>query len=241
MYSDLAVFIRSHLKFFLVPSSLCAGFLLAGALTLASRPAPSLLDREMAASVMVEDADGNGHGSGVAIGADLVLTAAHVTAEGAPFTIRTADGAAFPSEVLWESPTRDVALVKVLPRREFDKTVGGVVAVNPALTHAELACRAPILDEPIVVIGSPLQARFVATHGTVASAHPIEGEGWAPSDVALDVSIAWGNSGGAVFDAEGRILGLADKVMLRPMGTAATTIGIGVMVPATRICPLLAR
>ncbi len=186
---------------------------------------PSVADRNMAASVMVMDKDG--HGSGVAISPTLILTANHVVADAGQYRIRTAAGDEHPVEVVWQSPSRDVALLRITD--------------TARLAHADLACRKPVVGEPVTAIGSPLDARFVVTTGRIASVHPIEDKDYDPTDVTVDIAMAWGNSGGPLFDEDGRIIGLADKVLLHQIGAGATMIPLGVIVPSWRICQLLAR
>lgn len=201
-----------------------AGLGLLVAAVMGLSPGPSLLEREMAVSVMVNF--NRGHGSGVMVGPDLVLTAAHVVDSPGAFKIKTPDGAEHTVEVLWRSPSRDSALL--------------LITDGAKLPYAELACRAAELDEPVTLIGNQGVARFRVSHGTVSSVHALDFGPLAPDEqlykgTPLNIAAGPGDSGGPVFDAEGHVLGLlqggADK------GGYPTPW----MIPATRICPLLAR
>lgn len=199
-------------------------------LVIAFTSAPPLLDREMAAAVMVDiGADGSGgHGSGFAIAPDRVITAAHVTEGQTEFLVTTSDGRKFPAEVLWQSPTHDTALLKLL-----DGDSG-----SPNLTPAGLACRAPVLDEAVTLIGNQGIARFRVSHGTVSSVTPPEWGPGAPDGqmsmgTLLNLPAGHGDSGAPVFDADGRVLGLLEGGMSRG------DYPVVWMVPATRICELL--
>lgn len=207
-----------------------AAVLLAGVATAAfvAMPRGNDLDAMLASSVMVKV--DTGHGSGVAIGPHLVLTNTHVIEGETTVKIRTSDGTEYAAEVLWSAPDRDVALLRV----------------NDATLHpAELACRAPVLGEAIVGIGNPIAARFHVTSGRVASVTPIDVEEHTDATdyaVPLDMSVAGGQSGGAVFDSDGRVIGLMEAVMIQRTGPMAFSLtGVGMMVPAERICDLLGR
>lgn len=214
---------HSHVRLATIFGALLAAGAVGG---YAAYPESPALDRMMASTVMLTD--GTGHGSGVAIAADLILTAAHVTEGSAEFTVTTSGGEQHKAEVLWESPSRDVALLRVTD--------------GARLAHSEMACRPTVLDEAVTLIGNPVVARFRVAHGTVASRMPIENSGLNRTDVALDMSIAGGDSGGPVFDADGRVIGLARATLVQPLGPfAATFIGVGVMTPSANICQLLGR
>lgn len=206
-----------------------AAALLAGVVTAAfiAMPGGNDLDAMIASSVMIKL--DRGHGSGVAIAPHLVLTNHHVVDGEKTVKVRTSDGAEYDAEVLWASPTRDVALLRV----------------NDAnLRPAELACRAPKLGEALTGIGNPIRSRFHVATGRVASVLPIDTPKNDPTDYAVpvDMAIAGGMSGGPVFDADGRVLGLMEAVMIQPLGAfSASLTGVGMMVPAQRICDLLGR
>lgn len=214
------------------PTLAIAAVLLAGAATAAVVAYPGhgdLLAREMAATVMVKLADG--HGSGVRIAPNVFLTAAHVTADEKVFTIRTSDGVDHPADLLWESPTRDVALL-----RTNDDDRGPV---------AEIACRPLVLGEAITGIGNPIVVRNFVSHGTISSVDPIadpDSDSPVPHGVPVDMAIAGGMSGGGVFDADGRVVGLMEAVLIQPLGPmSASLTPIGVIIPSSRICDLLGK
>lgn len=206
------------------------------------------LKRMVASSVLVYDKDG--HGSGVAITKNTILTAAHVVAEGEDFKIKTNFGETYAAKVLWTSPDRDVALMSV------DTTD------KPDLIPSEIACRTVELTEPVTLVGNALQSRWRVVQGTVSSLHSMEipksddepedaeaarNRGIAETNILVNATINSGDSGGPIYDAEGMIIGLADAVMVQkveinnPALAGRTAANIGLMVPSSRICPLLGR
>lgn len=204
--------------------------------------AKARLKNMVASSVMISDKEG--HGSGVAIGANLVLTAAHVVAESKDFKVKTSAGETYAARVLWASPDRDVALMLVDTTGKADLTPSG------------LACRPTELNEPVILVGNALQARWRVANGTVSSSHapdfPEEAGEVGLTNVLVNLAINSGDSGGPVYDANGDILGLADAVMVQSVkivteqGVAdgvegRTAANIGMIVPSSRICPLLGR
>jgi S1-C subfamily serine protease len=96
---------------------------------------------------------GKGHGSGVYIGSNLVLTAAHVVAgaDDGKITVKTESGNILDGEVLWSSKARDVSLIRV----------SGVFGLSPAV----LSCTTPKIGDAIHARGNPLSALNFSAHG----------------------------------------------------------------------------
>jgi len=171
------------------------------------RPGP-----DVKISVLLEDGN-RATCSGVYLGDGVVLTAKHcVTPENAKVKSAVvifdndgkADGAPAPdAAALWTSDKTDIAAYKI--------------AVNVDVRSAELACRDPKIGEPIEVVGNPLGVEFVHTWGKVAGVvRTMFGE---ESIVPIDVMVASGNSGGPVFDAAGKVLGIVVSVIEPPQLT----------------------
>jgi len=169
---------------------------------------------------------GEAMGSGVYIGNGMVVTAAHVVAHvgpGAEVKLKTDDGREISGEVAWLAPKYDVALVRV-------KTIENVAS-------ADLACRYPVVGEPVVVDGNPVMLKFMRTWGRVSSAR-IETVGDWKEAFVVDATIAPGVSGGPVFDHTHRVLGIiVGEPQLRGMGV----FDYAIAVPSSTICTLLGR
>lgn len=155
---------------------------------------PSAADFMRQATVYV-DIGGGGHGSGVVISPNLVMTARHVI-EGSRELSLYFFGVEepVPAKVAWRSELTDIALLQA--------------EVPDVIVPAEVDCGPPIFDEPIAVVGNPYIAQEVITRGTVASVIPIYPPGVSYPVTVIDVLINPGNSGGAVFSEDGRVRGI---------------------------------
>ncbi len=134
-----------------------------------------------------------GHGSGVAMGGDLVLTAAHVVAQADLVTVRRNGREYQGSVVVWDRP-HDLALVTVdgweLPAAEF-----GVLALG---------------DEATMVGGltsGTRQAR-VAEWVRLTIEEALGTDRYPRLGYQLQVEAADGDSGAGVYDADGRLAGM---------------------------------
>lgn len=169
-----------------------------------------------------------GHGSGVYIGENLILTAAHVVdaAKDGKIKVKTEGGNILPGEVLWMSKARDVALIRV----------SGTFGLSPAV----LSCVAPKVGDAIQARGNPLSVEFFSAWGHVAGT-PREMGPWLVG-VPTDMTILPGMSGGPVFGADGRVVGLSVGVLMAPAGFGSMSFtGATLIVPGSTICPLLGR
>jgi S1-C subfamily serine protease len=169
-----------------------------------------------------------GHGSGVYIGNNLILTAAHVVvdAKDGMVKVKTERGNILTGEVLWSSKARDVALVRV------SGTVG--------LKAATLSCQPPKPGDIIQARGNPLSVEFFSSWGHVDGEQRTMGP-WLVG-VPTDMTILPGMSGGPVFGTDGRVVGLAVGVLMAPAGFGGVSFtGATLIVPGSTICPLLGR
>lgn len=192
---------------------------------------PTLLEREVAATVLVQQV-GGGHGSGVAITGDTVMTADHVVEGAKALEIVTSDGRTYPVEVLWRNAKTDTALLRALP---ID---GGP---TPNLHYAPVACRAAELSEPITLIGNPSIALWRVARGTVGSVRTMSDADLAYL-VPLDITAAGGDSGGPIFDQDGNVIGLLTAGLVQQIGFgSAGFIMVSLMTPALGFCDLIGR
>lgn len=165
-----------------------------------------------------------GHGSGVHIGNGLVLSAAHVPEGVKVVILKTKDGRTRPAEVLWSSKEYDIAML-----RTKDKTIDA----------ATLDCRVAQVGEAITSYGNPLRVEFAAAYGRIAGEPRAFGH-WR-SVFVTDITTVMGQSGGPVFDAEGRLIGITVGVLAAPLGFSSSLVGYGFVVPSRAVCDLLAR
>jgi S1-C subfamily serine protease len=162
-----------------------------------------------------------GMGSGVIYRSDgYIITNNHVVEGSRKVEIAFADGTTAGGEVVGKDPTTDIAVVSVdrndLPAARF--------------TSAD-----PIVGQLAVAVGSPSGFESTVTSGIVSGTGrevPAEytGGSQAPSLVDLiqtDAAISPGNSGGALADREGRVIGI-NVAYLPPAETGAENIGFAI-------------
>ncbi|MGN7750552.1 S1C family serine protease [Sinorhizobium sp. 22678] len=166
----------------------------------------------------------NGHGSGVSIGNGYVLTAAHVVQDSKTATLKTKDGRNMEAAVLWSNKEYDIALLR------FE---------GAQIDAASLDCRVAQLGDTIISYGNPLNVEFASAYGRIAG----EPRAFGPwqSVFVTDITTVMGQSGGPVFDADGRLIGITVGVMGAPMGFSHSLVGYGFVVPSRAVCDLLAR
>jgi S1-C subfamily serine protease len=195
------------------------GILIVGVLSgCSTSPEPSF-DTLHHATVLVEHA--KGHGTGVIIGPNAVLTADHVVGV-EPLSVTFFDGRVAEGRVRWRDPLLDVALVEV--------------AVPSGYAASKLFCGDLASGQHLLLIGHPTQSRWVAVGGYLPASRTLEGD-----LVSLGFPIGLGTSGGPVFDADGRIVGVALAILAEPASATARfdefkDTGIGLMLPASRFC-----
>jgi S1-C subfamily serine protease len=164
----------------------------------------------------------NGLGSGIIYSADgRIVTNNHVVASGTSYTVAFASGEQLPATLVGTDPATDVAVLKV------DKT--GL----PAATFEQ---NLPQVGQLAVAIGSPLGFENSVTAGIVSGLQrTIPGsaqESQALVDlIQTDAAISPGNSGGALVDADSKVIGM--NVAYIPPAQSAVSIGFAI--PATTV------
>lgn len=159
-----------------------------------------------------------GVGSGVVYRPDVIITNHHVVQGSTDVTIDYADGASSPGRVLATDAITDLAVVRT------DRT---------GLPVPEYRTELPRPGEQVLAIGSPLGFEGTVTAGIVSALNR-EIPGSAAQSRALvdliqvDAPISPGNSGGALLDAHGRVIGI-NEAYVPP---AAGAVSIGFAIPA---------
>lgn len=171
-------------------------------------------------------ADG-GHGSGVLIGPDTILTARHVAVAVADkdhaVRVKLADGTEVFGHVVsvgapeTENRDDDEATIKL------DKPVPG--------PYAHIACKPLAVGDRLHSLGYPGPLGISVTEGSVASDVPYKSV-----LTPTDLTIFPGMSGGPVFNDEGELVGLNIAVMLVPINFSASLSGISLIYPVSLLC-----
>jgi len=175
--------------------------------------------------------DGVAQGSGFVVGRDgVILTNAHVITNAAEARtnvqgaravyVEFADGERIGGRVVGWDLFSDVGVVRVAPDAHE-------LAPVPLGNSARV-----VVGEPVAAIGSPFGKQSSLTVGVVSatgrSIDSLAAGGFAVSNaIQTDAPINRGNSGGPLFDAEGRVIGINAQIET----TSGTNEGVGFAIP----------
>jgi serine protease DegQ len=160
----------------------------------------------------------SGQGSGVVYRQDgFVITNAHVAGDSARVAVVLADGKRLPARVRAKTELYDIAVLDLdregLPAAAFERDLPPVGALA-------------------IAIGNPLGFENTVTAGIISGLHrEIPAGGTTPALVDLiqtDAPISPGNSGGALVDRAGKVVGI-NVAYIPPQGGA---VSLGFAIPA---------
>src|SRR5437870_1163751 len=186
--------------------------------SVAERVSPSVA----AVTVMGRGRDGRprpaGSGSAVALSADgYLVTSAHVVAQGSAGELTIADGREMPFAVRGRDPMSDLAVLQ---------------AERGDLAPAQLGDADRLrVGQIVVAIGNPLGFAGSVTAGVVSAVgRSLPTRAGSASRIVenviqTDAALNPGNSGGALADSRGRVVGI---------NTAVAGVGLGLAVPINR-------
>ena len=137
-----------------------------------------------------------GSGSGVIVSADgYIVTNNHVVEGADEITVILTDNREFSAKIIGTDPTTDLALIKVNGKD------------MPAITIAD--SQKLKIGEWVLAIGNPLTLGTTVTAGIVsAKARSMQGGNTVQSFIQTDAAINRGNSGGALVNASGELVGI---------------------------------
>jgi len=140
-----------------------------------------------------------GQGSGFIVSADgMILTNAHVVRDAKQVTVKLSDRREFPARVLGIDPLTDIAVIKVDANGLPTVTLGDAHAVQ--------------VGDWVLAIGAPYGFEQTATQGIVsAKGRSLPGDSYVPF-IQTDAAVNPGNSGGPLFDAAGRVVGVNAQI-----------------------------
>jgi serine protease DegQ len=170
-------------------------------------------------AIQVKLADGAAEGSGVIFDdRGNVVTNAHVVEGARSVQVVLLSGEKLPARVVGADPLVDVAVVNVQRR---------------SLPTARFAEGLPDIGELAIAMGNPLGLANTVTAGIVsATQRALPSGGQTPSLVDLiqtDAAISPGNSGGALVNGRGEVMGL--NVAYLPPEAHAVSIGFAIPAP----------
>ena len=204
-----------------VPTQSTPGGNTAPVAEITSEPVAAVAASLSPAVVQLETATGLGSGF-VYDETGLILTAAHVVQGSRTVTVRFADGSSTDGEVLGTDFNTDVAVVQVQGRDD--------------LTVAPLALGLDLqVGQTAVAIGSPFGLDQTVTAGIVSAvgrATQTPGANGVPRAIPAiqtDAPINSGNSGGALADSRGRVIGINDSIITADASSG--NVGVGFAIP----------
>ncbi len=146
-----------------------------------------------------------GQGSGFIVSADgVVLTNAHVVRDAKQVTVKLSDRREYSAKVLGSDPATDVAVLKIDAKGLPVVSLGDASSVQ--------------VGDYVLAIGAPFGFEQTATQGIVsAKGRSLPGDSYVPF-IQTDAAVNPGNSGGPLFDAAGRVIGINAQIYSRTGG-----------------------
>ena len=160
-------------------------------------------------------------GSGVVVREDgHVLTAHHVIAAGDDIVVAFQDGSEARATIVGSDPITDLAVVQVAAQH------------LPAIAYAPLD--ESRIGDIVLAIGNPFGIGQAVSQGILSA--KVRGLGETPYDyLQTDAAVNPGNSGGALVDTQGRLLGINTLLYSRGGGSD----GVGFAIPVDRAIRVL--
>ena len=152
-------------------------------------------------------------GSGFIISPDgLVLTNAHVVDGAKTVSVKLADHREFKAKVLGSDKTSDIAVLRI--------DAHGLPAVRLGDSD-QLA-----VGDYVLAIGEPFGLEETATAGIVsATSRSLPGDGFVPF-IQTDAAVNPGNSGGPLFDASGKVVGINSQIYTNSGGYQGVSFAV---------------
>lgn len=157
-------------------------------------------------------------GSGVILGEDgLIVTNNHVVEGMTDVRVSLVDQREFDADIVLTDPQSDLAVLRM-------RDAKGKFPVLPLARDAESE-----VGDLVLAVGNPYGLGQTVTQGIVSAVRRVQlGEGEQRVFLQTDAAINQGNSGGALVDMHGRLIGVNTAIFSRSGGSD----GIGFAVPA---------
>jgi putative serine protease PepD len=179
-------------------------------------------------TVMVDGARSSSLGSGVVIGANgLILTNNHVIAEDGTVSVRTSEGKTVPAKVVATDTTNDLALVQAT----------GLTGLTPVTFGTDDSV---VVGDTVLAFGAPLGLENTVTSGIVSATGRSVDTGTEKLTGLLqtDAAINEGNSGGALVDTSGHVIGINVAIATASQSDSGS-IGVGFAIPADKVTSVI--
>ena len=160
-----------------------------------------------------------GSGSGVILTEDgYIATCAHVVDGAKSVKVTLNDDTSYDAAIVGTDKKNDIAIIKI----DATGLVPAVVGDSETLT----------VGSEVIAIGNPLgELRGTATAGIISATNrTIEVEGQAMTLIQTDAAISPGNSGGGLFDATGKLIGIVNAKV-----SDSRAEGLGFAIPVNSV------
>lgn len=146
-------------------------------------------------------------GSGILLSPEgYVLTNAHVVARAGRIDVVLDDKRDYQAEVVGVDPTTDIAVLRLLGARANGPLPVAVLGDSDAVE----------IGETVLVVGSPYRLQGTVTRGIVSAVgrqiDVIQNELRIEDFIQTDAAVSQGNSGGALANARGEVIGLVTAI-----------------------------
>jgi serine protease Do len=155
----------------------------------------------------------------------IVVTNNHVIAQADEIKVRLQDDTEFEAKLLGRDPKTDIAVLKIEP----GKTKLTAVSFGDSDKLR--------VGDWVVAIGNPFGLGGTVTAGIVSARGRDINQGPYDDFIQTDASINKGNSGGPLFDLDGKVIGINTAIFSQSGGS----VGIGFAVAARLASPVVAQ
>jgi len=158
-----------------------------------------------------------GFGSGFIFTEDgYVITNSHVIRNAAEISVGLPDGREFDAQIVGTDDRTDVALLKIESRGLPVLEMGNSDFIK--------------VGQWVLAIGSPFGFEYTATQGIVSALmRSLPSENYVPF-IQTDVAVNPGNSGGPLFDLDGKVIGVNSQIFSRSGGFMGLSFAIPINV-----------
>jgi len=150
----------------------------------------------------------NGLGTGIVIEADRIITAAHVVHTATTIKVKFKDGYTTDAEIVTSIPASDVALLRLIDPPD-NITIAETTDSNTVR-----------VGEPVFVIGAPFGIEQTLSVGNLSGRinRGLMAGGAPVSLLQTDTAINQGNSGGPLFNKDGKVIGIVSFILSKSGG-----------------------
>lgn len=174
-------------------------------------------------TVLVDSNRSSSLGSGVVLSSGgLILTNNHVIESDGTVSVRLSTGRTVPATVVAADPAHDLALVQAT----------GLSGLTPVTFATDDSVA---VGDTVLAFGAPLGLEGTVTSGIVSALDRSldTGDEQLTGLLQTDAAINQGNSGGALVDMSGRVVGI--NVAIATTGDSSGSVGLGFSIPADTV------